>query len=306
MKPLRCSVLMSIGIAFMLIISNALWAESSKRTKGSVQGQPHLSIKKDKVKPVLPEKADLQVGVIKISPQSPGEMQMVKFEGNIMNYGVGPAQNPVAVLTVAGPAGVNIPLYKKEFNVTLNKNQGITLVKKFIVPKQGSYTCTFGLDPNNLIAETNNNNNIKTWTFGVHALPDLIVCISNGKRPPVFRKRDIHAVVKNIGNRHNDAVAGIKLEFYVEGKGTTTYDIPPLDPGGEHRITRNHKWSTSGTKTIRAKVIYTKNEINRNNNEVSGSYFVRLPHHDKYGYGPLVKCSTTKGFGSWEECDNQY
>ena len=104
-------------------------------------------------------------------------------------------------------------------NVSLQRNQGVTFVQKFKVPKHGNYTCTFSLDPANMISETNDNNNKKSWSFGVHALPDLIVCISNGKRPPVGRKREIRAVIKNIGNGNTDGVAGIKLRFYVEKKG---------------------------------------------------------------------------------------
>ena len=105
-------------------------------------------------------------------------------------------------------------------------------------------------------------------------------------------------------------MAELKLRFYVEGKGTTYHDIPVLSSGSativSYKITRNHSWSTSGTKTITAEVLYNMDEINRHNNEVSGSYFVRLPHHDTYSAAPQVKCSTGTSFNSWEECDSRY
>lgn len=252
------------------------------------------------------QKPDLQVGVIKVSPQNPGEGQTVTFKGNVMNYGVAPAQNPVVTLTVDRPAGLTRKTFRKQFNLSLQKNQGVTFVQKFKVPKQGNYTATFRLDPARMIAETNDNNNSKTWTFGVHALPDLIVCISNGKRPPVGRNREIRAVVKNIGSGNTDGVASLKLRFYVEKKGRKTYNIPPLASGKSHTIKRNHKWGGSGTKTISAKVLYVKNETNKRNNEVKGSYFVRLPHHDKYSAAPKIKCSTNKNYNSWEQFENQY
>ncbi len=245
---------------------------------------------------------DLQVGVIKITPQHPGEGQSVTFEGNIMNYGEGSAQNPVVTLKVVGPPGASIPPFQKQFNVTLGKNQGVTLVHTFKVPVFGSYTCTFSLDPARMIAETNDNNNMKNLTFEVDALPDLVVCISNGKRPPVGGKREIKAVVKNIGN--GDCADYIKLQFHVEGKGTKVYDLLPINAGDSREVTRNHKWSTSGTKTITAKVIYTKKESNKSNNKVQGSFFVRLPHHDKYSAAPQVKCSNNRDFNSWEQCDS--
>ncbi|MCP4625133.1 MAG: hypothetical protein GY850_16640 [bacterium] len=155
-----------------------------------------------------------------------------------------------------------------------------------------------------MISETNDNNNKKSWTFGVHALPDLIVCISNGKRPPVGRKREIRAVIKNIGNGNTDGIAGIKLRFHVEKKGAKVYNIPSLEPGASHSIKRNHSWGSSGTKTISAKIIYQKNETNSQNNEVRGSYFARLPHHDKYSTATQITCSTNETFSSWEQFED--
>jgi subtilase family serine protease len=253
----------------------------------------------DPGRPVLP-KPDLQVGVVKVTPQHPGEGKMVTFEGNVMNYGEGTAANPVVTLTVAGPAGVSFPVFRKQFNVTLNKNQGVTFVRKFKAAKHGNYMCTFSLDPARMIAETDDNNNVKQLAFKADPLPDFIVCISNGKRPPVGGRRDIHAVVKNIGS--GNGADYIKLRFYVEGKGTQTFDLLPINAGDSRKVTRSAKWSTAGTKTITAKIIYTKSEINKNNNEVSGSYFVRLPHHDKYSAAPKIKCSNNKTFNDWEQC----
>ena len=252
------------------------------------------------------DQPDLQVGAIKVTPQNPGEGQTVTFKGNVMNYGNAPAQNPVAVLRVKRPAGLPDKIYRQEMHVTLQKNQGITFVQNFPVPKAGNYTCKFSVDPADMIPETDNDNNNKDWTFGVHGLPDLIVCIDNGKRPPVGGKRDIHAVVKNIGSGNSSGMAHIKLRFYVEKKGTKTYDIPPLASGASHTVNRNHSWGLSGTKDISAKVIYDKNEVNTQNNEVKGSYFVRLPHHDTYSTAPKVKCSTGENFNSWELFEQRY
>lgn len=312
MNRLQRLVLIMAVISFTVVINNPLLAQTVKRPKGSVNESGGFPAANSQVKPppvgtintnqkakVFP---DLQVGVIKISPQHPGEGKTVTFEGNVMNYGMGSAQNPVAVLTVSGPAGTSFPLFRKQFNVTLAKNQGVTLVEKFKVPKHGNYTCTFNLDPARMIAETNDTNNMKQLTFSVHPLPDLIVCISNGKRPPVGGKRDIHAVVKNIGS--GNCADYIKLRFYVEGKGTKTYDLLPINAGDSREVTREAKWSTAGTKTITAKVIYTKSESHKSNNEARGSYFVRLPHHDKYAAAPAIKCSNNKTFSSWEQCCN--
>ena len=302
------------AIAFTVTAVNPLHAQTVKGTIAPLKVKNDTPVGQKPVKPLPPgpvntnRKAkalpDLQVGVIKITPQHPGEGQTVTFEGNVMNYGAGSAHNPVVILKVDGPQGVSLPLFRKQFNVTLGKNQGITLVQKFKVPKYGSYNCTFTLDPARMIAETNDNNNVKNMTFNVDALPDLIVCISNGKRPPVGGEREIDAVVKNIGN--GNCADYVRLRFHVEGKGTKVYNLLPINAGDSRKVSRKHKWSTSGTKTITAKVIYPKNESHKNNNEVQGSYFVRLPHHDKYSAAPKVKCSNNRNFNSWEECDNMH
>ncbi len=252
------------------------------------------------------DQPDLQVGVIKVTPQNPGEGQTVTFKGNVMNYGNAPAQNPVAVLRVKRPGGLPDKIFRQELNVTLQKNQGVTFAQNFLVPKQGNYTCQFSVDPADMIPETNNNNNKKDWTFGVHALPDLIVCVDNAKRPPVGGKRDISAVVKNIGSGNVSSMSHTKLRFYVEKKGTKTYDIPPLASGDSHTVKRRHSWGLSGTKTISANVLYNRNESNSHNNEAHGSYFVRLPHHDKYSAAPKVKCSTGESFNNWTQFEQKY
>ncbi len=249
---------------------------------------------------------DLQVGVIKVTPQNPGQGQTVTFKGNVMNYGNAPAQNPVAVLRVKRPGGLQDKIFRQEMNVTLQKNQGVTFVQNFKVPKNGNYKCEFSLDPARMIEETDDNNNRKDWVFGVHALPDLIVCIDNGKRPPVGGKRDINAVVKNIGTGNASGMAKTTLRFYVKKKGTNTYDIPPLASGQSHTIKRRHSWAGSGTKSISAEVIYTGSEVHGGNNKAQGSYFVRLPHHDKYSAAPKVVCSTGETFYSWEQFEQKY
>jgi hypothetical protein len=252
------------------------------------------------------DKPDLQVGAIKVTPQNPGAGGMVTFKANVMNYGNATAQNPVAVVRVKRPGGLPDKIFRQELNVSLQKNQGVTFVQKFKVPKAGNYTCQFSVDPADMIAETDNHNNQKNWTFGVHGLPDLIVCIDNGKRPPVGRSRDIRAMVKNIGSGNVSGMGQTKLRFFVKKKGTKTYNIPPLAVGASHRINRKHSWAGSGTKKISAQVIYNRPEVHTSNNKVEGSYFVRLPHHDKYSAAPKVKCSTGENFNSWQEVEQRY
>ncbi len=251
---------------------------------------------------------DLQVEHIFLSSTNanPKEGQEVTIISAIKNHGLGAAVNPEVTLatTVQGPTGVMVPAFPFTYNETLTEGQQRPFIKKFIVPKWGSYTSTLTVDPANKIGEVHEINNDKSVSFSVDPAPDLTVCIDNGKRPPVFAKREIKAVVKNIG-QGSTGTADLKLYFYVEGHGAQYYDIPMLSGNAAHTITRNHKWPTSGTKTITARVIYDGYEFNGLNNEANGSYFVRLPHHDKYGIY-TINCSTGATFNSWQTCWDQY
>lgn len=294
MRRVRCYTVFAVTLCALLINAGML---SANPGEGIV---PRVERSRPEVVKTL-SLPDLQVGVVRIAPQHPGEGQTVTFEGNIMNYGDGVAENPVVILTLEGPPGVSMPFFRKQFNVSLGKNQGVTLVERFEVPRHGRYTGTFSLDPARMITETNDDNNVKTLSFDVESRPDLVVCISNGKRPPVGGSRDIKAVVKNVGN--GNCADYVKLELYVEGKGTQSYELLPINSGDSREVTGNHAWGTSGTKTIRARVTYSKQESNTGNNMVQGSYFVRLPHHDTYSAAPQVKCSNNREFTSWEQCD---
>ncbi len=273
---------------------------SDSLTPNLISGQTGVFTMKDCRKP------DLQVGSIKLIPQNPGERQTVKFEGKVTNYGENPVEKPVVTLKVKRSTGLTIRTFTKEFDITLVKNQGITYVKEFRAPRPGNYSVTFIADATNAVDEMNENNNEKDKTFVVRPLPDLIVCIDNGKRPPVGGKREIRMVITNIGNERTsiNPASGIQLRSYVEKKGVKMYDIPPLAKGESYTIKRDHRWGLAGTKTVSAKIIYPGDERNSRNNEVSGSYFVRLPHHDRYGIAPRVKCSTGETFGSWEKYEN--
>ena len=114
-------------------------------------------------------------------------------------------------------------------------------------------------------------------------LPSVTVCITSGKTAPVFGDRDIHVWVKN-----NTAVATgmLHLEFYIEGKGTNYYSIS-LGPNELRKNTRNCTWSTSGQKTIRAKLnVQGSTQLA----EVEGWVQIYL-HDPKYQSEYLVQCS---------------
>ena len=113
--------------------------------------------------------------------------------------------------------------------------------------------------------------------------PNLKVCITDGKTAPIFGDRDIHVWVKNNSIL---PVSGLTLEFYIEGKGTNTYAVS-LGPNGIYQKTRNCKWSTKGTKTIRGRVKSGGGSLLV---EVEGAVII-YPFDPTYQSQYLVKCS---------------
>ena len=117
MKRLLRSVFVIATIAIAASIAATSWAEQSTQSKRAVADAHTPPKLNPQIRP-LPAgpvgtkhpralKADLQVGVMKVTPQNPREGQQVTFEGNVMNYGVGAAHQPEVTLTVTGPAGVS-------------------------------------------------------------------------------------------------------------------------------------------------------------------------------------------------------
>ncbi len=115
---------------------------------------------------------------------------------------------------------------------------------------------------------------------------DLLVCVSDGKNPLINLKRDIHVWVSNphSGLTYNNLL----LEFYVEGKGTTTHPISSMGPDGKLKFTRNHSWSTAGNKKIRA-TVYSSGRTQQV--KVESSFKVSHPGRPTSSAELNVKCS---------------
>ncbi len=230
-----------------------------------------------------------------------------KFEMAINNIGTKVVQNPIIKIEIDRPGNLPTSNFTTTLNETIDINERVLFSKAIKMREAGNYTITTILDPNDLIDEVDETNNSHTISLDVPPVPELIVYISNGKRPPVGREREIRIVVKNVGTGKTHPNADFQIRSYVKQKGVKHYDIPQLDPGETFTIKRKHKWGLSGTKRLNAKILYAGREMDADNNFVEGSFFVRLPHHDKYTTDPPIKCSTGETFtssSSWEDIEN--
>lgn len=115
----------------------------------------------------------------------------------------------------------------------------------------------------------------------------LKVCVSNNKEAPINRDRDIHVWIKNIGNR---TVNNLTLNFFIEGKGTSTHVIQELIPLAEHSQTRRHSWSTAGKRKITAQLLVPGGDTIL----VNGSINIHLESH-RYALEPNMICADGSG-----------
>jgi hypothetical protein len=114
----------------------------------------------------------------------------------------------------------------------------------------------------------------------------LLLCVSNGKNPPVYGDRDIHAWVTNRGQ---SAISGLKLSSWVTGKETRTYDVPPLAPNQTWKKTRNESWSSPGNKMITLRCAFVPD--GQGQIVVDGKYKVSALGAPTSSAGQNVKCS---------------
>ncbi|MCK4274065.1 MAG: hypothetical protein KAW90_04175 [Dehalococcoidales bacterium] len=139
----------------------------------------------------------------------------------------------------------------------------------------GSHTIKAIADPSEIISETDENNNIKTFTMSTLA-PDLIVQ-SITWSPDEPSRGDSIVFTITIRNQGNSRARPSTVHLYIDGNSRGYQDIAGVDPGGT--VTRTHNWiAASGQHAIKAVVDETNsvNEGDETNNELT-STFSTLP-----------------------------
>jgi len=215
--------------------------------------------------PIIASQPDLAIyGKMTRIPKHPGMGETFKFRFCVTNNGGGIANASVAELIITGPES-----YRTTERIAIRKLSGLGDRKYFSkdlkLDKWGIYRFTLKLDVDNNVTEANEGNNEKYILVDVNPLPDLTVTVISGSNARLTFKSRIWADVKNIGEFRS---APSILHFYVQKHGTNTYNIPALDPGETHTITRREKWFKLGYKNYNAYIDKDNHikEINENNN----------------------------------------
>ena len=202
------------------------------------------------------------------------------MKAKIKNAGNAPCPAGFKVkISITGPPDFQAKNVIREVTNNIPAGDAAYVEVKYIPKKMGLYKHRFWADAGipQQVAESNENNNYTYSMIQVAGLPDLAVCMSQGKRAPVGGKRAINVWVTNRGEKDSSKCW---LEFSVgASKGTTHHLIPVLIPGGIYKVTRHHRWSSAGEKKMFA-YIDEKKEVRESverNNRLTTRYYIYLP-----------------------------
>ncbi len=179
------------------------------------------------------DKPDLIVESITMNPTNPHVNQNITFTVVVKNIGEGYANACKLEIKVGGETlGI-------KYNVPgLAKNATHTSTRSISLGVAQNYRTTAIIDTDNVVDETNENNNEKFIDFSVTEKPDLIVesITMNPTNPHVNQSISFTVVVKNIGEGYANAC---KLAIKVGGESLgEEYNVPGLAKNATHTSTR--------------------------------------------------------------------
>jgi subtilase family serine protease len=204
---------------------------------------------------------DLIVASITLSPPAPAIGDTVTFTAVIKNQGD----------SQAGPSRIAYYIDNNQLNAAyLNQiNAGATATNTFTwKAKAGAHVIKAMADFDDRVAETNEDNNDKSFAFSVLA-PDLVVeGISwTPESPSIGQKITFTVTVKNQGNKNAGASS---VNFYVDSSLLGTRSVPWLEAGDNATATYTLS-ATPGSHAIEAVAdsLHQVNESDETNNDMT-------------------------------------
>ncbi|MFC1901965.1 CARDB domain-containing protein, partial [Chloroflexota bacterium] len=212
---------------------------------------------------------DLIIQDITLSPENPSLGDTATFTVTIKNQG-------------AGAAGLSRVAYSIDdddlaLEYVDSIDAGTTVTGTFIWNAQaGSHTFKAGADANSQVAEADETNNAKTFTFTTLAADLTIESITWTPEDP--SRGDTVTFSVTVMNQGNDESRSTNINFYVDGKSRGYQDVYSIEAGDT--ITRTYTWPAAvGQHDIRAVVDEANNieESDEANNEQSLIFSTLLP-----------------------------
>ncbi|NEB76613.1 APHP domain-containing protein [Streptomyces sp. SID14478] len=249
---------------------------------------------------------DLTVSGLTWKPAQPSESDAITVDATVRNTGsAASAATTVDVSlggTVAGSAAVG----------ALGAGESATVPVAIGKRAQGSYAVSAVVDPQDTVAEQDNDNNSRTadskLTVGQSPGPDLEVTdITSNPASPAVGK-DVTFAVK-VHNRGTSAVAAGSVTRLTVGGKTLNGTAPAIAAGESATVALTGSWTaTSGGATLTATADATGvvNETNENNNVLARSIVVgrgaAVPYaeyeaEDGHYDGTLLQADAERTFG---------
>jgi uncharacterized repeat protein (TIGR01451 family) len=224
---------------------------------------------------------DLIVQEIALSPSQPAIDNTVTITVTVKNQG-------------SAQAGQNYLVCYADSTilatVTINPVEAGTMTTATFTWRSTAGTHTFKaiVDSTEMVTESDETNNSKTYTITTRAA-DLIVQ-SITWLPSVPSRGDTVTFSVTIKNQGNAATSATNADFFIDNASRGAQDIPALDPSATTMIT--YTWTALfGQHTIKAAadVVNNVKESNESNNELTVTYTTAAPDLiiDKITWSPL-------------------
>ncbi len=217
--------------------------------------------------------ADLTIQSITWSPSSPLTGHAFTFTVTVKNQGV------------KRSSYIDLVLYTDDYSSISSRLAGLdpgasTTATFPCVTQQSSITATAVVDEDNILVESNEDNNTKTVNVSLSKpspTADLVI-ESISYTPANPSTGDMVSIIATVKNDGSGSASPSHLAYYVDGALLNTIAIHTIEPGGT--ITRMTTWqATGGTHTIEIAADYYDSvwETSESNNKISATISIPAP-----------------------------
>jgi hypothetical protein len=185
---------------------------------------------------------DLSVSGLTVSPASPNSGDTIRVQGWVVNMGLTVVDSARVRLTVRDPDNGEHHFQSHFSNLHFGNPYQFT--KFYKVNRAGTYQNIVRADTILATAVENHlQDNEATIDATIDGLPDLIACMWVNPVVNALHQDVVWGTIRNIGDKQSMPTTA---KIWIEGKGSSTFNIPLLVSGTSHRVDRNVTWGAQG------------------------------------------------------------
>jgi hypothetical protein len=185
---------------------------------------------------------DLSVSGVTVSPANPNSGDTIRVQGWVTNMGHTVVDAARVTLTVRDPDNGEHQFHSNFSNLHFGSPYQFT--KFYKVNRAGTYQNTVRADTILATAVENHlQNNEATVDATIDGLPDLIACMWVSLVVNALHQDEVWGTIRNIGDKQSMPTTA---KIWIQGKGSSTVNVPLLVGGDSHRVHRNVTWGAQG------------------------------------------------------------